>query len=217
MAKATLIRSCVITGTTFGICHFVYGIFVYLFVIGISKLSTLAIFCALIFIFISIVLYIIGCQQFCTLNERQSPYLISSATSSLFASLSCFYVNAKWLASSNPINRIPFFLIIIASLFLTFTSTFATLFKFLNFNGILPSFQKQGTIMGKFICDLITSLILSFIIGFTYSEESKSSKTVLTVFLMFGIIPCLLYTIAGCLLECYAQNAEDIADPLAQI
>lgn len=214
MAKLTLIKKCVITGTSFGISHLIFGLFVCLFVMGISKISTLAISCALIFIIISIVFFIIGCQQFCSLTERQSPYLISSATLSLFASLSCFFINEKWLASRNSINRIPFFLLIISSLFLTFTSTLVTIFKILNISSL---FQKHGTILGKFVCDLITSLILSFIFGLSYFDNSKSSKTFIAVFIMFGIIPCSLYTIVGCLLECYAQNIEDIGDPLAQM
>ena len=214
---STLIRKCVTTGTTFGISHFIFGMFVYLLIIGISTISTLALLCSLIFILISIVFFIIGCQQLCFLNENQSPYLISSAIASLFASLSCFFINIKWLASANLINHIPFYLIIISSLFLTFTSTLVTLIRFLRFNNVFPLFNKRGTILGKLVCDLITSLILTILHGLTYSKNNKGSKTILAVFILFGAIPCSLYTTVGCFLECYAQNAEDIVDSLAQI
>lgn len=100
---------------------------------------------------------------------------------------------------------------------MTFTSTLVTIFKILNFTNISLLFQKHGTILGKFVCDLITSLILSFVFGLSYFDNNKSSKTFFSVFIAFGIIPCSLYTIVGCLLECYAQNIEDIGDPLAQL
>lgn len=215
MHKTTLFRRCAITGSFFCISHLIFGPIVYFFIIGISTKATLALFCAFIFIIISIVFFIIGCQQFCSLQENQVPYLISTGVLSLFASISCFYINTNWLASKNIVNRIPFYLLIIASLYLTFTCTLVAFFNFLNSNDVSPLFQIHGTVLGKFVCDLLTSLILSFIFSFTYSDSTKHTN--LTAFILFSTLPCSFYTMIGCLLECYSQNIYEIIEPSAQM
>ncbi|OHT08763.1 hypothetical protein TRFO_22682 [Tritrichomonas foetus] len=212
-----LFRSCVITGSTFGIGHLIHGIIVYFLLIGIATISTLTFFCVFIFIIISVVFFIVGCRRLCSLEKEQCPFVIASAVLSLFASAACFCVNIEWLENSHPINRVPFFLLIVASLYLSFTIFLVTLFGFLKFTGVFTLFQDHGVILGKIVCDLLVSLLLSFTFGFTDVEDHKNSRIALIVICLFAVVPFITYTIIGCLLECYVNRINNIAGPLDQI
>ena len=206
------------SGFIFGISHLLHGIIVYFLLIGISTMPALTILCMIIFLLISILFFIIGFKRYCYLQNSQSPFINAAAVLSIFASISCMCVNIEWFEKDNPLNRIPFILLIVASLYLSFTTALVTLSTALNVFSNVRIFAilvNHETILAKVVCDLIIALSLSLTFGLKDVEDDKDSKTAFIVMCIFGAVPLLIYSILGCLLRKYImiKGNRDIIVP----